>query len=83
MFKDPEVAAAFQDISQNPSNYVKYLSNPKVTAVIEKMSGKYSGMAGGFPGATPPSQPPSADDTELDWTVSPQCAAVITPLLGN
>lgn len=71
MFKDPEVAAAFQDISQNPSNYVKYLSNPKVTAVIEKMSGKYSGMAGGFPGATPPSQPPSADDTELDWTVSP------------
>lgn len=62
--QDPEVAAAFQDISQNPTNYAKYLGNPKVVAIIEKLSGKYSGMAGGFPGATP--QPPSADDLGVD-----------------
>ncbi|VEN58805.1 unnamed protein product [Callosobruchus maculatus] len=71
-FQDPEVAAAFQDISTNPSNLVKYTSNPKIMALITKLSGKFSGSgmnfpgfpggagAGGFPGGFP--KPPSADD---------------------
>ena len=52
-FKDPEVAAAFQDISSNPANIGKYQSNPKVMALINKMMGKFGGGgggAGGMPG---------------------------------
>ncbi|CAH1999938.1 unnamed protein product [Acanthoscelides obtectus] len=49
-FQDPEVAAAFQDISTNPSNLVKYTSNPKIMALITKLSGKFSGSGMNFPG---------------------------------
>lgn len=49
-FKDPEVAAAFQDISMNPANFVKYQSNPKVMALITKLSSKFQGAGMGFPG---------------------------------
>nr|CAH7750371.1 unnamed protein product [Callosobruchus chinensis] len=70
-FQDPEVAAAFQDISTNPSNLVKYTSNPKIMALITKLSSKFSGSGmnfpgfpggagGGFPGGFP--KPPSAAD---------------------
>ncbi|RXG70103.1 Hsc70-interacting protein [Armadillidium vulgare] len=59
--QDPEVAAAFQDVSTNPANIFKYQSNPKVAAVINKitkqfgmggggMPGGMGGMPGGFPG---------------------------------
>lgn len=41
--QDPEVAAAFQDISQNPQNMVKYQNNPKVQALINKMASKFGG----------------------------------------
>lgn len=49
--QDPEVAAAFQDVSSNPANFVKYQNNPKIAAVIEKLQSKLGkGGAGGFPG---------------------------------
>lgn len=49
-FQDPEVAAAFQDISTNPGNFRKYQSNPKIMALITKISGKFSGSGMNFPG---------------------------------
>ena len=57
--QDPEVAAAFQDISANPANIGKYQDNPKVKEIITKLSKKFGGGAGGaapggfpgFPGA--------------------------------
>jgi suppressor of tumorigenicity protein 13 len=58
-FADPEVSAAFADISSNPANFIKYKSNPKVMALITKLSGKLAatgvgpGSFPGFPGAFP------------------------------
>jgi len=60
-FKDPEVAAAMQDILQNPSNISKYMGNPKIMALLGKIGnmgggGNFPGFpgagagAGGFPG---------------------------------
>nr|CAD7408055.1 unnamed protein product [Timema cristinae] len=46
---DPEVAAAFQDITSNPANMAKYQGNPKIKAVINKLAAKFGG-AGGMPG---------------------------------
>lgn len=43
--KDPEVMAAFQDVAQNPANISKYQHNPKVMALITKLSSKYGGAA--------------------------------------
>lgn len=40
MLQDPEVAAALQDVSVNPANFVKYQNNPKIAAVIEKLQTK-------------------------------------------
>lgn len=48
-FKDPEVAAAMQDILQNPGNISKYMGNPKVMNLLSKVSGQMGGM-GGMPG---------------------------------
>ncbi|XP_058509419.1 hsc70-interacting protein [Solea solea] len=39
--QDPEVMAAFQDVSQNPANISKYQSNPKIMALITKLSAKF------------------------------------------
>ncbi|CAN9505814.1 unnamed protein product [Ophioblennius macclurei] len=39
--KDPEVMAAFQDVAQNPSNIAKYQSNPKIMALVTKLSSKF------------------------------------------
>ncbi|CAB1341874.1 unnamed protein product [Coregonus sp. 'balchen'] len=39
--KDPEVMAAFQDVAQNPANIAKYQGNPKVMALITKLSSKF------------------------------------------
>ncbi|XP_062335690.1 hsc70-interacting protein [Osmerus eperlanus] len=41
--KDPEVMAAFQDVAQNPANIAKYQGNPKVMALITKLSSKFGG----------------------------------------
>ncbi|XP_052120532.1 putative protein FAM10A4, partial [Frankliniella occidentalis] len=49
-FKDPEVAAAFKDISTNPANMLKYQSNPKIAAIISKLTSKYASSGAGFPG---------------------------------
>ncbi|XP_019561715.3 hsc70-interacting protein 1 [Aedes albopictus] len=48
-FKDPEVAAALQDIMANPSNIGKYQNNPKVMNLVTKIASQTS-QAGGFPG---------------------------------
>lgn len=79
--KDPEVTAAFQEVSTNPANFIKYQNNPKVKAVLEKIMkfsgsgmggfpGFGAGMGGGFPGGFPPSggAPPASatDDDGLD-----------------
>lgn len=51
MMKDPEVAAAFQDISSNPMNAMKYQSNPKIVKLTQKLAAKFAGgMPGGMPG---------------------------------
>ncbi|XP_059408660.1 hsc70-interacting protein-like isoform X2 [Carassius carassius] len=42
--QDPEVMAAFQDVAQNPANISKYQSNPKILAVINKLSSKFGGQ---------------------------------------
>merc|ERR1711894_416600 len=44
---DPEVAAAFAEITQNPANLMKYQGNPKVMKLITKMAGKMGGGGGG------------------------------------
>lgn len=52
-FKDPEVAAAFQDILANPANVVKYQNNPKIMNIVGKIGsamGGQGGAGGGFPG---------------------------------
>ncbi|KAJ8967539.1 hypothetical protein NQ314_002854 [Rhamnusium bicolor] len=49
-FQDAEVAEAFQDISMNPANFVKYQSNPKIMALITKLSSKFAGTGMNFPG---------------------------------
>ncbi|XP_056309429.1 hsc70-interacting protein [Danio aesculapii] len=41
--QDPEVMAAFQDVAQNPANIAKYQSNPKIMALINKLSSKFAG----------------------------------------
>ncbi|KAM3598824.1 uncharacterized protein V6R79_023089 [Siganus canaliculatus] len=39
--KDPEVMAAFQDVAQNPANIAKYQNNPKIMALVTKLSAKF------------------------------------------
>jgi suppressor of tumorigenicity protein 13 len=46
---DPEVAKAFQDITSNPANIMKYQGNPKVMALAAKLASKVGG-GGGMPG---------------------------------
>lgn len=39
--QDPEVMAAFQDVAQNPANISKYQNNPKIMALVTKLSAKF------------------------------------------
>ncbi|KAM7372319.1 hypothetical protein PAMP_009496 [Pampus punctatissimus] len=39
--KDPEVMVAFQDVAQNPANIAKYQNNPKIMALVTKLSAKF------------------------------------------
>ncbi|XP_068193001.1 hsc70-interacting protein [Antennarius striatus] len=39
--KDPEVMAALQDVAQNPANISKYQNNPKIMALVSKLSAKF------------------------------------------
>ncbi|MEQ2173000.1 hypothetical protein GOODEAATRI_027162, partial [Goodea atripinnis] len=39
--QDPEVMAAFQDVAQNPANISKYQNNPKIMALVTKLSTKF------------------------------------------
>jgi len=41
--QDPEVSAAFADVSQNPANIAKYANNPKIQNLLKKMQGKFAG----------------------------------------
>lgn len=48
-FRDPEVAAAFQDIMTNPGNIMKYQNNPKVMKLVTLVGQTMnSGGAGGM-----------------------------------
>nr|KAG5676111.1 hypothetical protein PVAND_005965 [Polypedilum vanderplanki] len=51
-FKDPEIAAALQDVMTNPANMMKYQNNPKVMNLLTKFAGAAKSMGGGmgFPG---------------------------------
>ncbi|XP_053472439.1 hsc70-interacting protein-like [Ictalurus furcatus] len=40
--QDPEVMAAFKEVAQNPANISKYQGNPKIMALINKLSSKFS-----------------------------------------
>ncbi|XP_059618636.1 hsc70-interacting protein 1-like [Phlebotomus argentipes] len=73
-FKDPEVAAALQDIMTNPANIIKYQNNPKIVQLLEKLGAAGGGMpgfmggmggmgGGGFPGGFPGAggAPPSGE----------------------
>lgn len=46
LFQDPEVAAAFQDISTNPANIAKYQNNPKIQKLMKKMAQKFDAPPG-------------------------------------
>lgn len=81
IFKDPEIAAAFEDIGSNPANVVNYASNPKIMKIIEKI-GKavdkkdfpggfpfpgFPTTEGGFPNFNAPNPPkPDLHDDGLD-----------------
>lgn len=39
--QDPEVMTAFQDVAQNPANISKYQDNPKIMALVTKLSSKF------------------------------------------
>ena len=54
--QDPEVSAAFADISQNPANIGKYADNPKIQNLLKKMQGKFAG--------------PDLDDTDIPGPTS-------------
>jgi len=56
--QDPEVSAAFADISQNPANMAKYANNAKIQNLIKKMQGKFAGPDG------------DGDDTDMPGTAS-------------
>ncbi|XP_076249060.1 putative protein FAM10A4 [Calliopsis andreniformis] len=54
-FQDPEIAKAFAEMDTNPTNILKYQSNPKIMAFINKMATKLASKTGGnmppgFPG---------------------------------
>lgn len=53
--KDPEVAAAMQEIMMNPANITKHMQNPKLMNFMKKVVGGGTGgespFPGGFPGA--------------------------------
>ena len=51
--QDPEVAEAFQDVSNNPMNYSKYENNPKIKSIINKLATKFGGGMGAGAGAGP------------------------------
>ena len=44
--QDPVISDAFADISQNPGNISKYQNDPKVKAVLEKLTKKFGGGGG-------------------------------------
>ena len=47
------MAAAFEDIMQNPTNIIKYRDNPKVQKAMEKLGGLASGFNFQYTGGVP------------------------------
>lgn len=77
--QDSEVAEAFDEISSNPANLLKYQNNPKIMAFINEVASKFGDrVPGGFPGTMggmagspgftkrEPPKPNSQDDVGLD-----------------
>ncbi|KAF4671470.1 hypothetical protein FOL47_001522 [Perkinsus chesapeaki] len=52
-FSNPKVMAAMQEMMQNPANAMKYMSDPEVGPILQKLMSKVGGAmpGGGFPGA--------------------------------
>lgn len=71
-FRDPEVAAAFQDIMTNPGNIMKYQNNPKVMKLVTLVGQTMGtgGMGMGMPnfgeGAGAPKRSADFQDDGLD-----------------
>lgn len=66
---DPEIALFCKEISSNPASILKYQSNPKIMAFINRMATKFgTGGAGGFAGMPGgmPNFPPNADGEPSD-----------------
>jgi len=61
--QDPEVAAAFQDISAHPENIGKYKDNPKVQNLMKKMMSQFGGPADESSDSTPSFGGPSFDSS--------------------
>lgn len=56
------MAEALQDAMSNPSNIFKYMKNPKIMNIINKLSSKVG--TGGFPGfQAPPGEEPKSNPT--------------------
>lgn len=43
LLQDPEVVQAMADMQSNPANAMKYMSNPKIMKVLNKLQGKFGG----------------------------------------
>ena len=63
--QDPEISAAFKDITTNPANMSKYASNPKIMALVAKLSGKF-GAKKPTTDQSKPEQKPFSVPTEPD-----------------
>lgn len=56
--------AAISDLSQNPTNFAKYMANPKLAAVIEKLKSRFLGRQAEDDAKVPP--PPPTADLDID-----------------
>ena len=49
--------AAFTDVQKNPANISKYENNPKIQAVLKKLTAKFQGAGGGSSSSSSSSGP--------------------------
>lgn len=56
--------AAISEITSNPMNMAKYMNNPKVAAVIDKLKSRFTGRQADGDDQVPPPPPPA--DLDID-----------------